>query len=80
MWNIKDGQCLNTLAGKERHQSAVTSLQFLESGMVVTSSDDGTVKLWDAVQGSLYFFILYSYILIIDEHRNSKLLYLWPNR
>ncbi len=33
-------------------RSAVTSLQFLENGLVVTSSDDGTVKLWDSNQGS----------------------------
>ena len=44
------GQCLHTLQGAHKHQSAVTSLQFTES-FVVTSSDDGTVKLWDLKTG-----------------------------
>lgn len=52
VWDVAEGVCLHTLAGPHRHQSAVTSLQFLENGMVVTSSDDGTVKLWDSKQGT----------------------------
>lgn len=46
-----DGQCKYTLSGPNRHASAVTSLQFLENGLVATSSDDGSVKLWDVKQG-----------------------------
>lgn len=37
-------------AGPNKHQSAVTSLQF-SSRFVITSSDDGTVKLWDVRTG-----------------------------
>uniref|UniRef100_A0A915E3J0 F-box domain-containing protein n=1 Tax=Ditylenchus dipsaci TaxID=166011 RepID=A0A915E3J0_9BILA len=52
VWNILDGQCLHTLAGQHRHSSAVTSLQFLENGLVATSGDDGFVKLWDVKKGA----------------------------
>ncbi|NXA26515.1 FBXW7 protein, partial [Ibidorhyncha struthersii] len=38
------------LPGPSKHQSAVTCLQF-SSKFVVTSSDDGTVKLWDLKTG-----------------------------
>nr|CTP81455.1 BMA-SEL-10 [Brugia malayi] len=51
IWDIMDGQCKYTLSGPNRHASAVTSLQFLENGLVATSSDDGSVKLWDVKQG-----------------------------
>lgn len=51
VWDIMDGQCKFTLSGPNRHASAVTSLQFLENGLVATSSDDGSVKLWDAMKG-----------------------------
>jgi len=37
-------------AGVNKHQSAVTCLQFNRT-FVVTSSDDGTVKLWDLKTG-----------------------------
>jgi len=36
--------------GQFKHQSAVTCLQFNRTS-VVTSSDDGTVKLWDLRSG-----------------------------
>uniref|UniRef100_A0A9J2PI77 F-box domain-containing protein n=1 Tax=Ascaris lumbricoides TaxID=6252 RepID=A0A9J2PI77_ASCLU len=52
VWDITDGQCKYTLSGPNRHASAVTSLQFLENGLVATSSDDGSVKLWDVRQGT----------------------------
>lgn len=51
MWDITSGQCLHTLQGPNKHQSAVTSLQFTDN-FVVTSSDDGTVKLWDLKTGA----------------------------
>lgn len=38
-------------AGKDKHQGAVTCLQFTRK-FVVTSSDDGTVKLWDLQTGA----------------------------
>uniref|UniRef100_A0A8C0GVD4 F-box/WD repeat-containing protein 7 n=1 Tax=Chelonoidis abingdonii TaxID=106734 RepID=A0A8C0GVD4_CHEAB len=42
--------CLAFPPGPSKHQSAVTCLQF-SSKFVVTSSDDGTVKLWDLKTG-----------------------------
>ncbi len=50
VWDITTGQCLHTLQGPHKHLSAVTSLQFTDN-FVVTSSDDGTVKLWDLKTG-----------------------------
>ena len=40
--------------GPQKHQSAVTCLQF-SGKFVVTSSDDGTVKLWDVETGKVKF-------------------------
>ncbi|RCN44992.1 WD domain, G-beta repeat protein [Ancylostoma caninum] len=39
------------LHGPNGHTSAITSLQFLDNGIVVTSGDDGAVKLWDVMKG-----------------------------
>lgn len=50
VWDITTGHCLHTLKGSNKHQSAVTSLQFTDN-FVVTSSDDGSVKLWDLKTG-----------------------------
>jgi len=50
VWDITTGQCLQTLSGPNKHNSAVTCLQF-NSKFVITSSDDGTVKLWDVKTG-----------------------------
>ena len=51
---------LSILTGDSKHESAVTSLQ-LHGKFVVTSSDDGTVKLWDAKTGQVikicYFIV-----------------------
>lgn len=41
---------LVVFAGPHKHQSAVTCLQF-NKNFVITSSDDGTVKLWDLKTG-----------------------------
>ena len=41
---------MHTLQGSNKHQSAVTSLQFTDD-FIITSSDDGTVKLWDLNTG-----------------------------
>lgn len=38
-------------SGSNKHQSAVTCLQFCR-GLVLSSSDDGTVKLWDLRTGA----------------------------
>lgn len=51
--------------GPNKHQSAVTCLQF-NSRFVITSSDDGTVKLWDVKTGKFLFFfqlIFFPYLL-----------------
>lgn len=45
------GVTLSLSPGPHRHQSAVTCLQFCR-GLVLTSSDDGTVKLWDLKTGA----------------------------
>ena len=37
-------------SGPNKHQSAVTCLQFNKK-FVITSSDDGTVKIWDLKSG-----------------------------
>ncbi|XP_061921790.1 F-box/WD repeat-containing protein 7-like isoform X2 [Entelurus aequoreus] len=51
VWDIRTGQCLHTLQGPNKHQSAVTCLQFCRD-LVLSSSDDGTVKLWDLRTGA----------------------------
>ncbi|KAI3376042.1 hypothetical protein L3Q82_016578 [Scortum barcoo] len=51
VWDVRTGQCLHTLQGPNKHQSAVTCLQFCR-GLVLSSSDDGTVKLWDLKTGA----------------------------
>nr|XP_049597616.1 F-box/WD repeat-containing protein 7 [Syngnathus scovelli] len=51
VWDIRTGRCLHTLQGPNKHQSAVTCLQFCR-GLVLSSSDDGTVKLWDLRTGA----------------------------
>lgn len=38
------------VSGPNKHQSAVTCLQFSKK-FVITSSDDGTVKIWDLKTG-----------------------------
>lgn len=43
-------QC-DVVSGPNKHQSAVTCLQFCR-GLVLSSSDDGTVKLWDLKTGA----------------------------
>ena len=66
IWNIDSGKCLQTLAGKRnrfpnkwktlslvgrhKHASAVTWVQVVLN-YVVSSGDDGTVKLWDLKTG-----------------------------
>ena len=50
-WWLSDNNGNPTLVpGPNKHQSAVTCLQF-NNKFVVTSSDDGTVKLWDVKTG-----------------------------
>ncbi len=53
VWNIsdlQDVQCVFTLYG---HSSGVTvQLHFLDNGLLLSSSEDGTVKLWNPNQGT----------------------------
>ena len=58
VWDVSTGYCLHTLHGPHKHQSAVTSLQFTEN-FVVTSSDDGSVKLWDIKTGDFIRDLIY---------------------
>lgn len=45
--------CFNCFTtGPNKHNSAVTCLQF-NTRFVITSSDDGTVKLWDVKTGNI---------------------------
>lgn len=52
IWNIRKGECIHTLAGMRKHTSAVTSIEILDDGYIVSSSDDGKVKLWCAETGN----------------------------
>lgn len=57
IWNIDTGVCVSTLGGRNRHGGAITSL-FCNKWHVVTSSDDGTIKLWDIKTGEFIRNIL----------------------
>ena len=48
------------LPGPNKHQSAVTCLQF-NNKFVITSSDDGTVKLWDVRTGKIILKFSFSF-------------------
>ncbi|CAO4376103.1 unnamed protein product [Caenorhabditis nigoni] len=50
VWDIYEGTCIHILSG---HRSAITSLQWFGRSLVATSSDDGSVKLWDIERGVL---------------------------
>ncbi|CAJ0921169.1 unnamed protein product, partial [Mesorhabditis belari] len=52
VWDIREGgSCIHHLHGVNGHTSTITSLQWLESGLLATGSCDGLVKLWDLDQG-----------------------------
>ncbi|CAJ0947569.1 unnamed protein product, partial [Mesorhabditis belari] len=52
VWDIRNGgSCIHRLQGVNGHTSTITSLQLLDSGLLVTSSYDGSVKLWDVDKG-----------------------------
>ncbi|CAJ0961134.1 unnamed protein product, partial [Mesorhabditis belari] len=54
VWEIRDGgSCIHHLhlQGVNGHALNITSLQLLDSGLLVTSSNDGSVKLWDVDKG-----------------------------
>ncbi|CAJ0960825.1 unnamed protein product, partial [Mesorhabditis belari] len=52
VWDIRDGgSWIHGLQGGNGHTSPITSLQWLDSGLLVTISYDGSVKLWDVDKG-----------------------------
>ncbi|CAJ0961996.1 unnamed protein product, partial [Mesorhabditis belari] len=52
VWDIRDGgSCTHRLQGANSHTSDITSWQLLDSGLLVTGSLDGWVKLWDVDKG-----------------------------
>ena len=65
------------VVGSNKHQSAVTCLQF-NNRFVITSSDDGTVKLWDVKTGNYFiikrmkFTLAINYIMIFI--RNTEII------
>lgn len=50
IWNMSTGARLHTLAGPKKHTDAITGIG-VNGKLVVTSSWDGTVKLWDVQTG-----------------------------
>ncbi|CAJ0919344.1 unnamed protein product, partial [Mesorhabditis belari] len=54
VWDIRDGgSCIHRLQGVNGHTSSIViSLQLYDSGLLVTSSNDGSVKLWDVNKGT----------------------------
>ncbi|CAJ0919335.1 unnamed protein product, partial [Mesorhabditis belari] len=51
VWDIDGGSCIHRLQGVNGHTSHITSLQLLDSGLLVTGSCDGSVKVWDVDKG-----------------------------
>ncbi|CAJ0960932.1 unnamed protein product, partial [Mesorhabditis belari] len=53
VWDIRDGGSRSHvhLQGVNGHALNITSLQLLDSGLLVTTSYDGSVKLWDVDKG-----------------------------
>ncbi|CAJ0920983.1 unnamed protein product, partial [Mesorhabditis belari] len=53
VWDIRNGgSCIHRLQGVNSHTDYITSFQLLDSGLLVTSSRDGSVKLWDVDKGT----------------------------
>ena len=46
-WDMESGECVNTLQG---HSSYVCRLEQLESGELVSCSNDSTIKIWNLTQ------------------------------
>ncbi|CAJ0960968.1 unnamed protein product, partial [Mesorhabditis belari] len=52
VWDIRDGgSCIHRLQGVNGHTSTIIAFQLLDSRLLVTSSFDGSVKLWDVDKG-----------------------------
>lgn len=61
------------MTGPNKHNSAVTCLQF-NTRFVITSSDDGTVKLWDVKTGNILFCFVSN---VVELKYNTDKLYLF---
>lgn len=67
LWNLKDGGCARKFTG---HTHAVMHLKVLPNNMMVTSSRDGTIKLWNIQSGELVnSFDFQSQVKYFDAHR-----------
>jgi len=61
IWDVSDGTQLAVLLG---HQGGINSVEFDRSGtLLLSSSDDGTVKLWNVMQGEAIKTI------VVADHR-----------
>jgi Prp8 binding protein len=50
IWNVKNGECVKALIG---HEYAVNDLIIVDEGLMVSCSDDLTVRIWDLKAGEL---------------------------
>ena len=67
LWNLKDGGCARKFTG---HTHAVMHLKVLPNNMMITSSRDGTIKLWNIQSGELInSFDFQSQVKYFDAHR-----------
>ena len=66
LWNLKDGDCARKFTG---HTHAVMHLKVLPNHMMITSSRDGTIKLWKIESGELLnSFDFQSQVKYFDAH------------
>ena len=72
-WNTETGECFKTLRG---HSDAVSRLQQLESGELVSCSYDCTIKIWNITEGTCIRTLVghTSSITSIRENRQSNTL------
>ena len=67
LWNLKDGGSARKFTG---HTHAVMRLKVLPNNMMVTSSRDGTIKLWNIQSGELInSFDFQSQVKYFDVHQ-----------
>ena len=66
IWDIKTGECLNTLEG---HKDSVNSIVISPDGKyIVSASSDNTIKIWDFKTFEYIYTIDKSYQISIDKH------------
>ena len=70
IWDIKTGECLNTLEG---HSYWVNSVTISPDGKyIVSGSRDKTIKIWDIRKGVCIYTLDYSYEISIDSNGYFK--------